>query len=432
MGLIGKAHLDGKAVNAGDVRSDAWAGHYHGLIESTRSELVLPVPGTEGRWLLNIESAFRDAFEDDEQASVEAQLRVAGFILERMSAFELASAVLKSIADAVIQTNELGVIVDVNPAAEKLLGRKRDELVQRNLDLFVIIEGAPTEEPPRDDVDNWVTSDTGVPTDSPAAALMRVLDSPEPLPLKLKRSNDVLVPVLMSAANLNGRVGGRVYVASDLSAQKRIERMEVLNKVFRQIVSEIRVPLALADAFLEQASTESVVQAHEHAEKARRQLRKADLPLERVLWAASEDQISRPPRQVFDLRSALMELVAELPVAEAGLVQLPRHEGSSRIRAPRHELLFCIRSVVTYLLRRRAQVEALVIRWRLSSTRALISLSLVSPSGTIAPSAVEAAEVDLALSEHVLENLMDRMGGGYVADKERARYRLFLSIGKSP
>ena len=430
VGLIGKAHLEGKPLNAGDVRSAQWARSYHAIIEGTLSELVLPVPGTNGQWLLNIESSLRDAFEDDEQQSIETHLQVVGFILERISALELKTAVLDSIADAVIQTNELGVIVQVNPAAEFLFGRQRSELLHRSLALFVDTGPDSLSEESETEVNAWKFSNTTVAPESPCTVLLKVLDSPEPLPVKLKRPDDVLIPVLMSAARLEGRLQGHVFVASDLTVQNRIERMEVLNKVFRQIVSEIRIPISLASAFLEEALEEPASEPRSAIDKSLKQIRKADLPLERVLRTANQSNNEPLPRQVFDLKQMIDELMAELPGGDTKSIVLHAQGQRALVRAPRHELLFCIRSLLAYLIRRRAQVERVDLGWRRRRDSALVSITLPHRrAASSPPPSAASAEVDLALSEPVIEDLMNRMGGSYFADTARRRFRLLFAAG---
>ena len=256
VGLLGKAFRDKKPVNVGNVKLPENAALYHTAIKGMLSELVMPVDGTQNRWFLNIESRFRDAFADDEQKSVATQLRVAGFILRANGRPREQSAIVSSVADAVIQTNGLDVIVEANVAAEKLLGLSEQELCHHSLTHFL----APGSDSwSADDeaatTNVWEASPTAVAKAEPGAeVLRRVLESPVPLPVKLQRKDGIAVPVLLSAAELKTRLGGRVFVASDLRRQQQLQRLEAVTNVCRQLASELRIPLSLADADLHDAA----------------------------------------------------------------------------------------------------------------------------------------------------------------------------------
>jgi len=415
VGFLGEAHRGKKTINVGDVRHEKWEGRYHPLLETTRSEMVLPVPGTDGRWLLNVESDLREAFANAEQESVEIQLQIAGFILERTASLELKTAIFTSVADAVIRTNDLFVIVEANPAAEKLLGRANGALINANLGDFVVLDSAQ------------VLPDTGsedcCAKSAVSVALTRIVDQEEQAQVKLRCADGQLIPVLLSAAPLPERLGGKVFVAGDLREQQRIQRMEVLNNVFHQLASELRVPLALSEAFLEEAIEQSKGDAHELIDKTLRQIRKADMPLERMVRLAVRDQGGALPRTNFGLREALNRLVEEFPEHEARDIEFHAPNDDFQVHAPRHELLFCVRSVLAYLMRRKAQVEAVDISLESTGKDAVIAMAIGQKPGAgerkstaNANSSPEPeSDLELALAEPVIKSLMDRMGGQYVS-----------------
>jgi hypothetical protein len=253
--------------------------------------------------------------------------------------------------------------------------------------------------------------------------------SSQPLPLKLRRSDGSLVPVLMSGAELPARLG-RVFIASDLRAQNRIERMQVLTKLFQQLATEIRVPLALADSFLRrgQAVPEGELpeaRARELMDKAVRQIRKADVPLEAVVRFAVQMPDTSLNSGVFDVRDALYEVIAELPAHDARETEVQINGNDTLIRAPRHELLFCVRSLLAYLLRHRAQVEKVILDLTRPASRMRLSLALRSSGeGDVQEPGGETPAFDFTLTEPVITDLMDRMGGSYRADAGRRRFWL--------
>ena len=421
VGFLGEAYHGKKTINVGDVKQERWAGRYHPLLKGTRAEMVLPVPGTDGRWLLNVESNLREAFANAEQESVEVQLQIAGFILERTASLELKTAIFNSVADAVIRTNDLFVIVEANPAAERLLGKDRGSLVGSPLGNLIGFDAEFIEDANRHGYSDSRSKD-------PAhAALSHVVVCTEPTPVRLKCGNGSLIPVLLSAAPLPVRLGGKVFVASDLREQQRIQRMEVLNNVFLQLTSEIRVPLALSEAFLEEAILNTSGDAQELVDKTIKQIRKADMPLERMVRLAMRGQEVPLPRTNFDLHDAVSRLVTEFPEHEAQDIALHARAGILPVHAPRHELMFCVRSLVAYLMRRKAQVEAVDIRLVTEGPEAVIALALEPRKNSLAPAtpmdeAAPDSDFELALTEPVIRNLMDRMGGRYCPDAGARRH----------
>jgi GAF domain-containing protein len=69
-GLTGRSIRSGKTVNVGDVASDA---DYLTALESTKSEIILPIIGDEGLVVgtVDVESQFRNAFGPEAQALLE-------------------------------------------------------------------------------------------------------------------------------------------------------------------------------------------------------------------------------------------------------------------------------------------------------------------------------------------------------------------------
>jgi len=437
VGLLGKAFSSKEDVNVGDVRSSEVAADFHPALEGTLSEMVLRVPGTVGRWLLNIESQSRDAFAEDEQEAVSIQLRVAGFILENMASLELNSAIVSCVDDAVIQTNELGVIVEANRAATDLLDCKREDLLYRNLAKFLYTEPEPDPEFDEETSrlrDNWTLAETDIPRSDPATILARAVKSTQPLPQKLRRSDGSPVRVLLSGAELPARLG-KVFIASDLRTQDRIERMQIFTSLFQQIASEIRVPLSLANSFLSDAlalrkGELTEARARELIDKSVRQIRKADLPLETVARFGIQGSDKELPTGIFNVRDALNEIVAELPAHDAARTEVQIGMENALVRAPRHELLFCVRTLLAYLLRHRAEVEKVILNLASRASRVMLSLALRSSSEEVVREpGREQAEFDFAVTEKVIEDLMARMNGSSRLDSRKRRFRLFFAHG---
>lgn len=419
VGLLGRAHENGHPVNAGKVYEAPWADIYVQRMAKTKSEMCLPIPGSKVRWLLNAESTLTHAFADEEQHFVELLLKQAGLILDRAANIELQSAILRWIADAVVQTTTDGSILDVNPATENLLKNDRTSLKGRNLADYIHSEEAPGG------------------GEETIGDLLQATNLP-PTAVTLRCDDDSKVPALISGASLPAELGGRVYVLTDLTLQRRIERMDLLRHVFRQFASETRLPLSLAAAFLADAAGDQE-QMDELVDKARKQIAKADLPLERMLRLASAVEDEPFQLSTIDLGSLLRKLVTELPSSMTRTVRLHLGEHPVSVKGAPDELEFCVQNLIAFLLRHKAECETVDIRVSHLRNIAAVSMGLHSDDGN--DSGLD-RWADLfhddtrlrrfEIGEPVLENLMRRMGGSYqTLGHGSQRFRLTLQFAES-
>lgn len=418
VGLLSAVALSGKPLRTGDVHR--MPGYREG-IASTHSEMCLPIPGDRVRWILNVESSLGSAFAVEEQAMVERLLGVAGLILDRTLAIQFNKTVLECSADAVIHTTTQGRIQYVNPAGAEMLKRSTDALVGTYLTSLIAVAKP----------DNAETE---------AAYLSDLMgrDSLKPLKVIFTVGENERLPVLLSGNALPPQIGGRVYVASDLSYQEHVQRTEALQGLFRQVASESRVPLALSMSFLQELRGRSLdPESAELVERSIAQLRRADLPLERVIRLAAMPEGQHLPLQPTALEEVAGKLVAELPATHQKVVSLSGPEGAPPVLAARPELEFCATSVLAFLLRMKAQRDGIAIGVHREPDRQALDFSLVDLSSK-GPSAtrLEARsdhERDFALAEPVILNLMERMRGGFeISQRDGFRVRLILKASETP
>lgn len=417
VGLLGYVARSGQPIRLGDVSKSA---AYKEGIKGTRSEMCLPVPGPRVRWILNVESSFESAFASEEQAAVARVLDVAGLILDRTLALEFNAAVLESVADAVIQTTSRGEIQSANPACLRLLERSAESLVGTHLTSLI---SAPGDEP------------------DPPGFAARLVSMPKLVPgeVELIPRDGTPIPVLLSCESLPPQIGGKVYVASDLRHRHEVQRMDTLRSVFRQVASETRLPLALAGGYLQEllsswegaARDTSAGQAARLVGEALRHLRRADLPLERVVRLASSEAGQELPLQAMSLTDFADKLVSELPEAQSAEVMLAGDASTRPALAARQELEFCAFSLLAFLLRMKAQRDGVLIRIGHEQARPLLSFELVDPH-TRDPSptrlaAKSAPEREFALAEPVIRALMQRMRGRFdMQQRDGLLLKLFL------
>jgi PAS domain S-box-containing protein len=412
-GLLGHVARSGQPVRLGDVRETAL---YVEAIASTRSEMCLPVPGRPVRWILNVESSLLSAFALEEQEAVTHLLGVAGLILDRTLALEFNATVLDSVADAIIQTSSRGEIQNVNPACEKLLDRPRDTLIGTHLSTLISAPGNETDPP------------------GFAARLVR-MDKLLPAEIELIPRDGTPIPVLLSGESLPPQIGGKVYVASDLRFRRAVQRMDSLQHIFRQVASEIRVPLALAASHLAEILPSSLdSEANEAIDKSLRQLRRADLPLEKVIRLAAAGEGQELPVQPISLLEVAEKLVSELPGSQAEMVRVHVGKEVQPALAARPELEFCASSLLAFLLRMKAQSDAVRVEVTRENALQVLAMYLIDSttlhrSGTRLEAKSE-EEREFALAEPVIGSLMRRMRGSFEF-QQRNGLRLRLALRTS-
>jgi PAS domain-containing protein len=414
-GLLGYVARSGQPVRIADVRQSAT---YRIGITNTLSEMCLPVPGDPVRWILNVESSDASAFAPDEEATVSRLLKVAGLILDRTLAIQFNATVLDSVADAIIQTSAMGVIRNVNPACVRLLDRPLETLVGTHLSGLISAPGDHVDPPG-------------------FAAELVAQDLVTSLEVELRPREGLPIKVLLSGRALPPQIGGKVYVASDLRPAIAIQRMETFQQAFQQIASESRLPLALVAAHLDELR--NVLTGNgmgtgpvEILDKARRQLRRVDLPLERVVRMAATNEGQELPLQAFSLAEFARKLIADLPKSQASDVHLSTAAPAASALAARAELYFCAASVLAFLLRMKAQRDAVRVSTDSEASTQFLSFELFDrltegPSATRL-SAKSAQQREFALAETVIVSLMQRMGGAYeLEEREGICLRLKLA-----
>jgi PAS domain S-box-containing protein len=392
-GFLGRCFVSGAPVNEGNIHDAAVENVHRGDVVGSQSEMCIPVPGRKLRWILNVEASMQNAFADEEQAGVEFLLQETGFILERTALLELKSSILGSIKDAVLQTNSRGLISEANPAAEQLLGAEAAALLNRNLSDFIVGEEMATA---------VLTADA-----FPRAEV------------EMKGAGGASFPALLSGARLPYK-GGKIFVASDRTFQKRVEQTELLKEVFLRVAMETRAPLALVSTWLHRAA-DLPANTAELVEKSMRQLKKMDVTLERVMRVASTVESSQTECAAIDIRALVDELVDQLPEADANIVERNYDKDLDQVSGDRRDLQFCINNVVGVLLRSRAQQDTVVVAARNEPSCVALELqvrSLGADATQCMPLTDEkrALPTEMAYGVDVLRATLEKMGGTLETD----------------
>jgi hypothetical protein len=250
--------------------------------------------------------------------------------------------------------------------------------------------------------------------------------------VKLLSTDGQEVPVLISGAALPDDFGGKVFVASDLRNQKRAAEFERLKQIFRQVADETRLPLALASKFLGEVPSRPQ-EACQLADKALAQIRKADLPLERLVRLASIPKDAKLPTVVVDVAEVVNQIVEQLPQSDARHVRLALNNRRVFAHAARQELAFCLQSLVAFLLKYKAQDDDVKIRIGELPSKAFVSVGLSREAGGNGEAcAIEHDDAmlrEFALAEPTIKTLMQQMSGDFVPLEKRAAYRLIVRPG---
>lgn len=393
-GAVARAYAEQREVNLHDVRLSAKdARAYVRGVPGMISELAIPVPGDTRRWVLNVESRLVTAFADEEIETLRLLVAEAGHILERAALLEMRSAILCSINDGVIETNRRGVIRRCNPAACRMLGRSETELLGQGLDSVI--------------------------HDPLVVAALGSTEAFSSRQIELTSQDGHITQVLLSGAPLPENLGGRVFVASDVSYELEVQRIGSLKDVFRHASLESRVPLALAASWLDDLARQHPDTAPT-IERVLKQLRKADLPLERLLRLATPDVSSRKLGPPIDLNTVLGEVLAQVPdIEREGIVVTPSAR-PALVDVAAADLRFCLESVLSFAMRTKPQDKRIGIR--VSANARTTSVALVGDwkpdLGTESAPEIRRrwrrqTVSDLVLAKDVIQHVMEQVEGQF-------------------
>lgn len=395
-GLVARAFRERRTVNVPDVREALAAGEgFQPGVAGVLSALAMPIRGERDRWVLNVESKLLRAFADEEIALLEPLLVDAGHILEQLALAEMQAAILAGINDAVIETNQRGVIRSLNPAAAELLGFGSTEgLLGQPLARFIA-------------------------SDDPAQALLQAGGGFSRREARLVAEGGREVPVLLSGSDLKQGSGRKVFFASDLSYQEQVERSGMLKDVFRHASLECRVPLALATGWLD-GLAEKKRELEPEIERVLEQIRKADMPLERLLRAADPPVAEPQPAGATDLGRVLREVLEQFPQSDRESVLPDLPAGEVPVHGNCDDLRFCVETALSFALRTRPQSSKVKLEMKVDEELATFSVAgdwepaLGSdPAPAIRRRWRRTAASDLALAEDVLEDLARRAHGSF-------------------
>jgi PAS domain S-box-containing protein len=250
-------------------------------------------------WILNIEDARLNAFTNDDQRILEHICSDVKFVLDHLFDFYILDEIIHGASDFIIITDTTGNIVQLNPAAEYGLGIENDEAQGRSIGSFL----------PDADRARFVIESRKV--------------APEETELVAKDGN--LLTVLLSGRLLPEEFGRKVFFARNLMALRRLEELETISRVLYEIAAHARTPLSLASGWLSRIKGDLAKRSNDIGnirhiadvvDKAMRQLKKVELPYERVLLTTEKSGGLPYNGRLLDIVRLVDDTVADLPEAD--------------------------------------------------------------------------------------------------------------------
>jgi GAF domain-containing protein/nitrogen-specific signal transduction histidine kinase len=412
-GLLGEALAIGQPKILKDVNEDSEeARAFVRVTPETTSELCIPIK-MRGRvvWILNLEDPQSNAFTDKEVHTIQGIIGQIEETLERLFKSLVLDQVLEELPEAIAILDVNGKILECNKAALQMF--ERDSLV------------------PGDNIAGFIY-------DAEFLAALSV-GSYATHKITVEGSNGKRTPVLACKFTLPEEYDHVVLKLQDVTTLEWQTDLERLKVALAETVSQVRVPVSLVSTFIQQIGKNVKDSGlRELSEKAVRQLSRVELTYDRVLAACDPDELPPKRDDKVDLRSVLHRVLSELPALNRRSVKLHFCEGDVLVLADPYRVLFAVSSILTYLLRSRADASSIKIKVEkvkpTVSRPAMVAVSMSGPVPPVSPhgeleSLVEETRTEIALGDSVLRRIAQECGGVFDRYREKnGRERLTLQI----
>jgi len=271
-----------------------------------------------------VEDDRTDAFSKDEEQDVAAILSEVELILARMTRQYLLESALESTSDAVIVTDTLGAILSANPAAVKLLGYGNLEGMRGPFERIF--------------------------KENQVGLRMVAMSDSAPVETDLLKKDGSTVPVLISGSDLPEDLFRKVFVAKDLTAARRLERLEVLRKLFQEVALQTHTPLALVETWIRRAAETRA--DTDLFPKVLAQLRKLEITYDRLALSVDCGPVIEATRlQPLDLGVEVKRAKEELPELEQQIIHYDDPGELPYVDADSNQISFVLSTILSYLTR---------------------------------------------------------------------------------
>lgn len=417
-GILGYVYKNKVATNVGNVRTDPkFKDVYKDTLKDTVSELCLPI-SIDGKvcWLLNIQDSRQNAFSEEEKKALEGVFGEVTEFLERSRLHHFVNATLQFASDAIIVTDTKGNINRVNQATKKLLGYSKAEMVGSTLkDYFKDVDVAE-------------------------GALKAEKFPSYEVTLRHKTGDEA--NVLLSASQLPEEVGGKVFIAKDLSLHKRVEELEYLGKMYYEIATQTETPLSVVFSWLNRLKRETEDSSTvETLDKAIRQLHKVQLTYDRLALYDKGKGVVPYHDLLLDISEVLDSVMDEFPKTEVEKIDIKLDKEMPYLRGDLFQLSFCFGTILSYLLRFVPEEERIRLRishdqdWLVTEISGFFPGIPKEKSEEITKrSSISHTLTEMALGEKIIRTFIeDNHRGKFYEPKrkgEKIEFRINLPIAK--
>jgi len=399
-GVLGHVYKTKQAVNIGNVLEDhELKDIYIPTLKDTLSELCIPVKAGEDFWLLNIEDPRKNAFSKKEMKSLEGVMDDLSKFLERAYLYHFIRASLKYASDGVIIADCNGKIKRANPAILKMLGYAEEEMISSSLAKYL-------KDTEKNELLNFFLKKEVVAADE---ATLFHKDGRE-------------IDVLLSKSQLHNDFSDKVFFATDLTHQKRIAELEHLGKMFYEIATQTKTPLSLTFSWLNNLKGEVEDPAiADRLEKIIKQLSKAELSFDRLSLYDYKDGIIPLDKMLIDISGVVDNVMDDFPDADRNVITVEYDSALPYLEGDLFRLSFCIKTIISYLLRFVPEDETIKIHMSHNSKKIITKIKGFIPeideavSGDVEEQSLVAKTLaEMALGEKVIKNFIeDSHGGSY-------------------
>jgi hypothetical protein len=257
----------------------------------------------------------------------------------------------------------------------------------------------------------------------------------EPIELGTQQTR---IPVLMSASPLPKAIGGAVFLMRDLSMIKRLRELESMGQVYRELAIQTKTPLSLASTWLKQSPLET-----ETVKRVVRELSKVQLTYPRLALYGGSGQAFPFQKVLLSPRELIKHALYNFPEYEHRKISYPDSSGlpDVYIEGDLFQLSFCLRTVISYLLRFVPQAGKVTLEVAYADGCLTFQVA-----GLLPPERIEAddsdpgndigqALADIALGKEVLQAMAARHGGrfdGPGQQKGRGSFELVVPAFQEP
>ncbi|MGO4307753.1 PAS domain-containing protein [Cupriavidus sp. RAF12] len=342
--------------------------HYMGLARDiVRSAMTIPLRLNERiRWMLHIEAREAQAFHGPDRKSIDDVVALLEEGLKQRAILEVNRKIMMETRQGVVMVGLEGTILDVNEAASRLLGLKRDH------------------KPERSALSDYASKDNPV-----SFEILSGFGSTERRRVELEGEDGRIRPVLATRRVLEGSFDTAIWFLIDLQTREWEVGMRYLRATVADVAQQTRGPLALACNIARELqqlnySALSPSDASQPGEQCSAQalskrllaeIKKADITFERL---AKSYEIRRyPMRQAesrpIDLVQSAKRVKDALPARDREFVQIKASQASFEVDGDVERLDFVIRSLVGHMLRVRSDEQRVLVSF--TSGKGLVQMS---------------------------------------------------------